>query len=407
MNAAPRGALEGLRVLELADETSAYCGKLFADMGADVVLVEPPEGSRQRARQPFHKGVAGPDRGLPFLYANTNKRGITLNLQHADGSALFARLALKADIIIEARPPGAMTALGLDYARLSRHNPGLVMTSITGFGQTGPHRDYKSNDLVAGAMGGAMYVTGFESDPPVCMANDQNILMAGTTAAASSLIALRHARKSGQGQHVDISLQETTLSVAHISGVGKWLDDDIIPKRFGTALFASVPSGTYTCRDGLVYLMVNRPAHWQSLAAWIHEETGNEEVLDPMFEGPSSKRIEYRELLDIYIGDMTEKHSVEHIYHEGQRRHIAFTPVNRIETAVKDPQLAARGFFQHLDHPALGPLRYPGAPFRHARTPWRLDASAPSLGAHNREVFVDELGLTRTDLARLSREAVI
>lgn len=240
------------------------------------------------------------------------------------------------------------------------------------------------------------------------MANEQNHLMASTVAAASSLIALRHARTSGRGQHVDISAQETTLSVSHISGVGKWLDDDIVPRRFGTALFASVPSGTYACKDGLVYLMVNRPAHWKSLAEWVHEETGNEEILHPMFEGASSKRIEYRELLDIYIGDMTQAHTVDHVYHEGQRRHIAFTPVNTVETATRDPDLLARGFFTTLEHPGHGALRMPGAPYRHAATPWRVTSPAPAApGAHNAGVYGDWLGMDAAEFARLTSEGVI
>jgi crotonobetainyl-CoA:carnitine CoA-transferase CaiB-like acyl-CoA transferase len=239
------------------------------------------------------------------------------------------------------------------------------------------------------------------------MANDQNHLMASTYAAASSLIALRHAEQSGRGQHVDISIQETTLAVSHIAGVGKWLDDGIVPKRFGTALFASVPSGTYACSDGLVYLMVNRPAHWKALAAWIHEETGNEEVLDPMFEGPSSKRIEYRELLDVFIGDMTAKHTVEHVYHEGQRRHIAFTPVNSVQDVTRDGHLAAREFFTAIEHPGIGAVRYPGAPYHHARTPWRMRGTAPGVGEHNEAVYLGELGLARAELDALRARGIV
>jgi len=256
-------------------------------------------------------------------------------------------------------------------------------------------------------MGGAMVVTGEADDPPVCLAGGQSHLMASTTAAASSLIALRHARRSGRGQHVDVSIQETTLAVSHISGVGKWLDDGIVPRRIGTALTASVPSGAYPCRDGRVYLMVNRPAHWKALARWIHEETGNEEVLDPMFEGPSSRRIEYRELLDLFISDMTRQHDVATIFHEGQRRKIAFTPLNSTAEVAHDAHLAARDYFEHVSHAELGTLRMPGAPFRHSATPWAIRRPAPRLGEHNEEVYCGELGMTPAELARLREQGVV
>jgi crotonobetainyl-CoA:carnitine CoA-transferase CaiB-like acyl-CoA transferase len=232
-------------------------------------------------------------------------------------------------------------------------------------------------------------------------------MMASTCAASSSLIALLNAARTGRGQRVDISTQETTLAISHISGVGKYLDDGIVPRRIGTGLFASVPSGTYRCKDGLVYLMVNRPAHWEALSRWINEVTGNEEVLDPMFHGPSSNRIEYRELLDIFISDLTCEFTVEEVYHEGQRRHIAFTPVNTATAVARDAHLAARRYFVDLEHAGLGTLRYPGAPYRHSRTPWRLDSPAPGIGQHNREIYCDELGLSPEELRRLYEGGVV
>jgi len=152
--------------------------------------------------------------------------------------------------------------------------------------------------------------------------------------------------------------------------------------------------------------MVNRPAHWKALAAWIHEVTGNEEVLDPLFEGPSSRRIEYRELLDLFISELTERFSVDEIYHEGQRRHIAFTPLNAPEAVARDEHLAARDYFVSVPH-ASGPLRMPGAPFQHRTTPWAIRRPAPSIGEHNRVVYCDELGLTRAEFDNLRHAGVI
>ncbi|UCE84835.1 MAG: CoA transferase [Deltaproteobacteria bacterium] len=407
MNAAGDAALRGRRVLEVADEKGVYCGKLLADMGADVIKVEPPGGDATRRIPPFWRDEPHPDRSLFFLYMNTSKRGITLDLTKPAGQALFKRLAETAHVVLETFPPGYLDALGLGYRSLEASNPGLVFTSITGFGQSGPHRHYASCDLVASALGGAMHVTGAAEDPPVTLAGSQAHQMASSFAAASSMIALFHSTLRGEGQHVDISVEETTSSVTHICGAGKWLDDGIVPRRWGTGLFHSVPSGAYPCKDGKVYLMVNRPLHWKALAEWIHEVTGNEEVLDPMFDGPSSNRQPYRELLDLFISELTTRLTVEEVYHEGQRRHIAFTPVNTATDVTRDAQLLARDYFVEVEHPGVGRLRYPGAPYRHAETPWSIRGPAPRVGEHNAEIYCGELGVSEDELRALHADGIV
>jgi crotonobetainyl-CoA:carnitine CoA-transferase CaiB-like acyl-CoA transferase len=377
-----RGALEGRRVLELADETGLYCGKLLADLGADVLKIETPGGDATRWIPPFHGGAPHPDRSFLFLYMNGNKRSLELDLSRADDRGRFEQLAAAADVLVETQRPGVLDRLGLGYEAVRAVNPRIVFTSITGFGQSGPHRDFVATDIVSSAMGGAMYCIGAEEDPPVPLAGSQADVFGATCAAAASLIALYHAERTGRGQHVDISLQETSIAASHVCGVGKWLEDGIVPRRAGTGLVASVPSGAYPCADGSVYLMVNRPAHWVELAKWIHESTGNREVLDPMFEGPSSRRLPYRELLDLFITEFTAPRSVEALYREGQRRHIAVTPVNTASDIAREPHLAARAFFASIEHPEIGRLRQPGPPYRLAETPWRLARPAPRPGEH-------------------------
>jgi crotonobetainyl-CoA:carnitine CoA-transferase CaiB-like acyl-CoA transferase len=400
-------ALAGRRVLELADEKGVYCGKLLADMGADVIKIEKPGGDATREIPPFWGNQPHPERGLFFLYTNTSKRGVTLDVSTVEGQGLFRRLTETADMVLETFPPGFLKGLGLGYGDLREANPHLVFTSITDFGQTGPYRGFKSSDMVASALGGSMYVTGEDEDPPVKLAGSQAHMMASTYAAASSMIALYRGAISGEGQQVDISVEEATVSVSHICGVGKWLDDGIIPRRWGTGLFASVPSGAYPCSDGMVYLMINRPLHWQALARWINEVTGNQEVLDPMFEGPSSTRQPYRELLDLFISDLTSQFTVEEIYHEGQRRHIAFTPVNTAAAVANDVHLGARNYFVDVEHPGGSTLAYPGAAYRHSATPWRIARPAPAVGEHNREVYGEELGVSEEQLRSLKEAGVI
>ncbi len=403
----PRAALAGRRVLELADEKGVYCGKLLADMGADVVKIERPGGDATRDIPPFWRDEPGRDRSLFYLYMNTSKRGITLDGTSAEGRDLLLRLAATADLVIETFAPGYLDGLGLGYQTLRALRPTLVFTSITDFGQTGPHRHFRSADLVASALGGAMHVTGGDADPPVTLAGFQANVMASTCAAAASLIAFYHAAQTGEGQHVDISIEETTAATTHVCGIGKWLDDGIVPRRGGTGLFASVPSGAYPCRDGLVYLMVNRPLHWKALARWIHEVTGVEAVLDRLFEGPSSNRLPHRDLLDVYIADLTQRFTVDEVYREGQRRHLAFTPVNSAPAVADDPHLAARSYFVEVEHRGAGRLRYPGAPYRHTETPWRIARPAPAAGEHNAEIYGGELGLSAERLRALQEAGVL
>lgn len=391
-------ALAGRRILELADEQGAYCGKLFADMGADVVKVERPGGDASRDRPPHWTGPSGRRFSLSFLYQNTSKRSVTLDLATAAGADVFCRLATTADVVLETLPCGTLDQLGLGWERLRERNPALVLTSLSGFGRTGPQRSFRSSDLVASALGGALYVHGYGEDPPVKLAGDHAHVMTSTCAAAATMMALHHVARTGEGQHVDIAAIEVMAAVSHICGIGKWLDDGIVPRRAGTGLFASVPSGAYPCRDGLVYLMINRPLHWKALAEWIHEETGDEAVLSPLFEGPSSARYEFRDLLDAAIGELAARFTVAEMVREGQRRHLAFTPVYSAEAVAHDEHLAARGYFVDVEHEGEGRIRYPGAPYRHARTPWRMSRIAPEPGEHNREILCDGLGLTEAEL---------
>jgi benzylsuccinate CoA-transferase BbsE subunit len=394
-------------VLEIADEKGVYCGKLFADMGADVIKIERPGGDATRRIPPFWGDDPADDKSLFFLYTNTSKRGVTLDVEASEGRRLLERLVSTADLMLETFPPGYMQGLGLGYEALRERNPRLVLTSITDFGQTGPYKHYKSSDLIASALGGSMFVTGEEDDPPVRLAGSQACRMASTYAAVASMVALWHSAISGRGQHVDISVEEATVSVSHICGVGKWLDDGIVPRRRGSGLFASVPSGAYSCSDGTIYLMINRPLHWQALARWIHEVTGNQEVLDPMFEGPSSQRQPYRELLDLYISEFTARFTVEELYHEGQGRHIAFTPVNGASAVAHDEHLVARDYFVQVEHRSGDVLAYPGAPYRHSATPWHIDRPAPHAGEHNREIYLEELGVSAEELRSLASRGII
>lgn len=400
-------ALSGRRILELANESGIYCGKLMADMGADVIKIEKPGGDATRYIPPFLGDTPHPDRSLVFLYLNTSKRSVTLDITKTQGQAILKSMAATADVLIETFPPGYLDSLGLGYTVLRDINPGLVFTSITGFGQTGPHSNYKSSSLVTSALSGEMYMNGEEDDPPVVQAGSQADIMASIYAAISSMIALYHRFHSGEGQHIDISMQEAVASSAHICGVARWLADGLPPKRFGSRPFGLVPADAYPCKDGLVFLAINRIAHWTALARWINEVTGNQDVLDPKYEGLPSVRQPYRDLLDVYVSELTSGLTVNEVYHEGQKRRIPFTPVNTAQMLTEDMHLRARNYFVEAEHTEYTRIKYPGPPFRHLQTPWGIRRNAPRAGEHNEEVYFKELAISRNEYDSLATAGVV
>ncbi|MBM4307164.1 MAG: CoA transferase, partial [Deltaproteobacteria bacterium] len=204
--------LEGIRIIDLADEKASFCTKLLADMGACVIKVERPGGDLSRKIGPFLGNFPHPERSLFFLYHNTNKLGITLNLEHPEGKGIFRRLVDRADVLVESYLPGYLKELGLGFEILSRTNPKLILVSVTGFGQEGPRSQYKSCDIVSSAFGGQMYVSGSPSTPPLKPFGEQSYYAASLFAAIGILLALRKRNRSGEGEHIDISLQEAVVS---------------------------------------------------------------------------------------------------------------------------------------------------------------------------------------------------
>ncbi|MFP6662843.1 MAG: CoA transferase [Deltaproteobacteria bacterium] len=372
--------LAGIRVVELADETGEYAGKLLGGLGAEVIKVEAPGGEGSRAIPPFRPSA--PAQSYWFLYANTSKQSLVLDLPQATGAAAFRDLVAGADILVETRGPGVLESLGLGAEELHADNPRLVMARISGFGQDGPRRGWLSSDLVATALSGAAHTTGWPDEPPVSLAGYPACVMAGLSAAAGAMVAWRLARRTGVGQVVDVSLQESMAAVSHIVGAGRYREDQMISRREGASLAASIPSGVWDACDGRIYLTLNRPAHWQALAQWVAEVTGNEAILDPAFTGPSANRHEFRPVIDAWLAELFARYSVVELYAEGQRRHLAITPLNDAAAVVADAHLAARGFFARLPG---GELRYPGLPIRFPAAPREAARRAPALGEHRAE----------------------
>jgi len=252
MEQAERTALSGLRVLDLADEKAAFCSKLLADMGAEVIKVEKPGGDASRWVGPFWRNMPHPERSLSLWYNNTNKLGITLNLESEEGQEIFHRLSNRSDVIVETFPPGYLAGLGLGYEALSKTNPGLIMASVTGFGQGGPYKEYRFCDIVASALGGQMYVCGAPETPPLKPYGQQAYYIASLFAAIGIFLALHKRKHSGQGQRIDISLQEAVAAtLEHV--MIRYFYEGVVPKRQGSfhwnGSFCLLP-----CKDGYIAL---------------------------------------------------------------------------------------------------------------------------------------------------------
>jgi benzylsuccinate CoA-transferase BbsE subunit len=396
-------ALADLRVLDLTDLKGALCAKLFGDMGADVIKVEPPGGDTTRAIGPFLNPHPHRDRSLLFWFYNTSKRGVTLDLRKPEGQALFKQLVTKADVVIESFAPGTMENLGVGYETLKQLNPQLILTSITPFGQTGPYRDYKSSDTVAEALGGMIYTNGFPDDAPLRALGLQAYHSASFFAAIGTMSALWARDTIGEGQWVDVSSQEAAAAaVEHVApfyhqGMG-------VQTRHGS-LHWSRYFRVARCKDG--YIMHCSLGDWTSLIEWVKSDEKAQDLADPQWEDQFHRREHAEHLFDV-LDDWAQDYRVAELMEGAQLRRIPYAMVRPPETLVDDPQLTARGFFSEIAHPELGrSVPYPGGPFFFTVTPWRIARRPPLLGEHNADIYQGKLGVSTATMAQLAQAQVI
>jgi crotonobetainyl-CoA:carnitine CoA-transferase CaiB-like acyl-CoA transferase len=403
------GALQDLRVLDLCSEMGAYGTKMLADLGADVIRIEPPAGSSMRRMPPFLEDEAGPERSLQHLFFNEGKRGITLNLEHPDGRRLFRRLAHSADIIMETFAPGYLDGLGLDYETLRTDNPGLILTSITPFGQTGPYRDYKATNLIGDAMGGLMYLSGSPEDPPLMSAANQAYYLAGEQGAVGAMMALYQRDIDGQGQQVDVSMQAAVLLACQPQTMF-WPGRHEIPKRFGygqrTSTQANYIGSFHKCKDGWITGLAGQGANWPYMVEWLTETGFVEDLADEKY-ADRAERVKYAAHIQAILARFAANFTMREMEEAGQRHRIHVFPTFTVGDILQDEHLASREFFRRVGYPELqARVTYPAPPYRLSETPARL-GPAPRLGQHNREVYQDELGLASEELLRLYSLGVI
>jgi crotonobetainyl-CoA:carnitine CoA-transferase CaiB-like acyl-CoA transferase len=381
--------LEGVKVLELGNMVSAsYATKLMADLGAEVIKVEEPAGDAARQRGPFPGGVADPEKSGLFLYLNTNKRGVTLDLRRQHDE--LARLVGWADLLVHNYPSAQMAELGIDYGAFRALNPKLVMCSVTPFGLTGPHKDYKAYELNLTNGGGWAWLSPGASDqpdqPPLKASGQQADFQGALCAATASLAAYYRALETGAGEHIDLSVQSYTASFLEQNFV-YYTYLERIASRLGRRLLS--PWGMFRCRDGLIFILNVEEDQWQRLV----ELMGNPEWASwEIFQDQLNRSKNY-DALRIYLEEWTQNWNVEDLWRAGQARRICFAPVFTMTQMAKQEQLHARNFFVDVTHPRAGKLTHLGPPYRLEELWWNIRRPAPLLGEHNAEVLSSQFSV--------------
>jgi benzylsuccinate CoA-transferase BbsE subunit len=378
----PPGALEGLSVADLAGPYGNYCGKLYADLGADVTLVEPPEGAEYRRREP----LTAEGESLWFCYHNANKRSVVAST----GSATLAAVIGQSDVLIGSGRAGWPTEWGLNLDELRCRQPQLVVVSVTPFGLTGPYADFDGTDIVCSALGGLLALGGYGDGSPLQTAGEQALGAAQLFGAVGGALAVLHAEASGEGQVVDVSIQESVaMALEHAI---QYYDLERVERRRQTGRQRGAGAGLYTCADGWVYLFVGGIASgrfWTRFVQWLSDEEadGVAELATPMWEqrtyfDTAEAKATFLRIFETF----TATRGKEQLYQEAQSRGIPLAPVREPSEVVASEQLAFREFFRPVTTPAGRSIMAPGAPYTLGETPWLQRRPAPRLGEHTDEI---------------------
>ncbi len=394
-------ALGHLRVIDLTHHVAGpYCTKLLAGFGAEVIKVERPgSGDPLRGMGPFYQGVEGPERSIPFLWLNTGKKSITLDLKSDRGREILCRLVRDADVLVENFSPRVLPALGLAWQRLQEINPSLVMASISNYGQDGPYRDYKGDEISLYAMSGLMNETGDPGREPLRAGPALAQYSAGMCAYSAILAALHRRQQTGKGEHLDISIQEASLVNIEM-GLVESLQLGTVRRRTGDQ-HSMMPWQHYECADGEVAVISGPIRHWRKAKKIFDEPRLFQDKYDHCLVR-RFLRDEYEEILRPCVKKFRKKE----LFHAGQEQGLAFAYLATLEEAVELPQHRARGFFQEVDHPVVGRHAYCGAPFRMSATPWRQER-APLLAEHNAEVYGRLLGFSDGEIQAMEEEGIL
>lgn len=377
-------------MIDLTDYRAGLCARLLADMGADVIKVEPPDGDPGRQIGPFVDDKPHRDRSLFFWFYNLNKRAITLDLQRSEGLEILKQLTRSADVVVENFAPGRLLQWGLAWETLKQLNPGLILLSMSPFGQTGPFRDYVTDDTAIIAQAGMLYVNGWPGRQPLRPLGLQAYHSASYFGAIATMCALFARDRDGLGQWIDLSMQEATVcAVEHVAG--SYFGEGKIEPRRGTFHWSRY-FRVGKCRDG--YVVHCTLGDWTSLIEWVKADGKAQDLGDPQWEDVLYRAEHAEHLFDV-LDEWVKDYPRDELLERAQTLRLPYASVKSPESLFEDEQLAVRGYFVEVEHPELGrTFRYPGAPYVFHGSPWRVYRRPPLLGEHTNEVLRDELNLT-------------
>ncbi len=400
-------AFKGLKVIEYGNLVSApYCTKLLADLGAEVIKVEKPgTGDKARYHGPFPNDEPHPERSGLFLILNTNKLGITLNVETATGRDILVRLLQDADVFVENNAPQDMEKLGLDYDSLEKINPHMIMASITPFGQFGPYRDYKAYDINCCAAGGVSIGIGHPDREPLVLPLSQGGYQAGVSAVSAILIALIAREKTGEGQHVDISEVENWGTLHVGESILTFLYRGITGVRRGIhGGYFLYPCEILPCKDGYLSFNIVQLAQWTRFL----ELMGTPEwTKNPRYRDRRAMNEQYPDEANALWAPWLMERTREEVFQLCLENRIPVAPVYTISEVVNHPHLKERNFFIERNHPEAGKLKYPEGPCQFSEINWLTGHAAPLLGEHNRQILQERLGYSDEELADLERAEVV
>jgi crotonobetainyl-CoA:carnitine CoA-transferase CaiB-like acyl-CoA transferase len=408
--------MEGYRALDLTDEKGFLCGKILAELGVDVIKVEKPGGDGSRNIGPFWHDRIDPAKSLYWFAYNSSKRGITLDLEKDEGKKIFRDMVQTADFVIESFTPGDLDKLGFGYEELSRIKNDIILTSITPFGQKGPYSQYQALDLVIMGMAGELFMTGDSDRRPVNISMPQACLHAGADAAVGSMLAHHHRRKTGEGQHVDISMQQSAAWFL-AQTIPHWDIDKLILGRVGT--FRTSSRGTlqrqvWPCKDGFVFFFMiggrQGAKTCRQLVRWMNEEDlANEFLLAYEWEkfDMATATQELIDKISLPIAEFFKTRTKKEALDAAMSRNISICPLMGMKDLIVDPNLSARGFWEQMDFPGTSDtIPYPKQFARSSENDLATRFRAPQIGEHNAEVY-SELGLSPERIEALRQTGVI
>jgi crotonobetainyl-CoA:carnitine CoA-transferase CaiB-like acyl-CoA transferase len=376
-------ALSHLRVIELGDIPASYATRWLADLGADVIKVEPPGGDPNRLLPPFAGNLEHPERSLAFIHANTGKRSIILDLGNGSDRQIFVKLLASANLLVEATALGYLEQFEFTDKGFNESFPQLAILSLTPFGRTGPYRNYKGCDAIANAMGGFLYGQGDDKKGQCTAPSHLAYQMAGAIAALLALAGVRHARETGAGQRIDVSLQEA-LTFTNSSSIARYSRENRLERRPGGKAYGGAGTNIYRCKDGrYVHFTTNMPHMWREFAQnWMSDKS----LSGPEWENPRYRDAHAAEVASAFAAFIGQ-FDADEFAKEAQARHLAAAPLNTIGEFVKCEQNRSRRWLQEIEHPVIGRYLAPGFPMRLSLTPMRACRPAPLLNQHRREIL--------------------